>query len=141
MKFAIVDGKKVEATPGARGLCPSCISEMIAKCSPEKKRVWHWAHKGKRSCDPWWENETEWHRAWKGYFPDDWQEVVHRAENGEKHIADVKTDQGWVLEFQHSYLKSEERYSREAFYRKLVWVVDGTRTSRSFLRRWRKENF
>jgi len=32
-----------------------------------------------------------------------------------------------VLEFQHSYLKPEERRARNAFYPKLVWVVDGTR--------------
>jgi hypothetical protein len=40
------------------------------------------------------------------------------------------TDQGWVLEFQHSPIKPEERRSRDAFYRKLVWVVDGVRRSR-----------
>jgi len=84
MKFAYVDGQKVEATPRAKGLCSSCGSELIAKCGPIK--VDHWTHKGKRSCDPWWENETEWHRAWKGQFPIDWQEVVHRSKSGEKHM-------------------------------------------------------
>jgi len=39
----------------------------------------------------------------------------------------VKTDQGWILEFQHSYLKSEERQARGDFYPKLAWVVDGMR--------------
>lgn len=101
---------------------------MIAKCGEVK--IWHWAHQGSRSCDPWWENETEWHRGWKGYFPVDWQEFVQHAEDGERHIADVKTTQGWVLEFQHSYIKPEERRSREAFYQQLVWVVDGTRRKR-----------
>jgi hypothetical protein len=95
--------------------------------------VWHWAHKGNPSCDPWWENETEWHRSWKEQFPVDWQEVTHRAESGEKHIADVKTDQGWVLEFQHSYIKLEERQARDAFYPNLVWVVDGARRKRDKL--------
>jgi len=32
-----------------------------------------------------------------------------------------------VIEFQHSHIKPEERRSREAFYSKLIWVVDGTR--------------
>jgi len=128
MKFALVNGDRVEATKGAKGLCPSCGSELISKCGEVK--VNHWAHKGSRNCDPWWENETEWHRAWKGRFPESWQEVVHRADNGEKHIADVKTDQGWVIEFQHSYIKPEERRSRDTFYQKLVWVVDGTRRKR-----------
>jgi hypothetical protein len=98
---------------------------MVAKCG--EVRVWHWAHHIKRACDPWWENETVWHRAWKDEFPPAWQEVVERADDGERHIADVKTDRGWVLEFQHSYLHPEERRSRNAFYRQLVWVVNGRR--------------
>jgi len=52
---------------------------------------------------------------------------VQIADDGEKHIADVKTDQGWVIEFQHSCIKPEERRSREAFYGNMVWVVDGLR--------------
>ena len=125
MKFALVNGEKSEATKGAKGLCPSCGAELIARCGEVK--INHWAHKGKRNCDPWWENETEWHRAWKNEFPTEWQEVVHYDENGEKHIADVKTQTDWVIEFQHSYLKPEERHSRNIFYNKLVWVVDGSR--------------
>ncbi len=39
----------------------------------------------------------------------------------------MKTESGWVLEFQYSYLKPEERRARNAFYPKLAWVVDGTR--------------
>jgi len=125
MKFALINGDKAEATKGAKGFCRSCGSELVAKCG--EVYINHWAHKGKRNCDPWWENETDWHRSWKGKFPIDWQEVIQFAENGEKHIADVKTESGWVLEFQHSYLKPEERRSRNAFYTKLVWVLDGTR--------------
>jgi hypothetical protein len=101
---------------------------MIARCG--ELRAPHWAHKGRLFCDPWWENETEWHRAWKDLFPADWQEIVHVAGDGERHIADVKTGDGWVIEFQHSYIRSEERRSREAFYPRLVWLVDGTRRKR-----------
>ncbi len=128
MKFSLVNWERREAQPYLSGTCPVCDQAMIAKCG--ERKIWHWAHKGLRKCDQWWENETEWHRAWKGQFPESWQEVVHRAHDGEKHIADVKTDQGWVIEFQHSHLKPEERRSREAFYRKLVWVVDGSRRTR-----------
>jgi competence protein CoiA len=130
MKYALVNGQRQEAQPNLSGGCPSCASPMVAKCGERRLRVWHWAHLAKRVCDTWWENETEWHRAWKGQFPADWQEIVHPAENGEKHIADVKTDQGWVLEFQHSHLDPEERRARDAFYPKLVWVVDGARRKR-----------
>ena len=129
MKFALVNGQRQEARPGLRGECRACGSPMVAKCGEIKVR--HWAHKGRRNCDPWWENETEWHRNWKNQFPDHWQEVVQfDAEDGEKHIADVKTDDGWVLEFQHSYIQPEERRSRDAFYPKLIWVVDGLRRKR-----------
>lgn len=125
MKFAIISGTKEEATKGATASCQFCGSELIAKCGEIK--IHHWAHKSKRNCDPWWENEGEWHRAWKNEFPIKWQEVIHHDDNGEKHIADIKTGTDWVVEFQHSYLKPEERRSRNAFYKKLVWVVDGSK--------------
>lgn len=129
MKLALVDGIEVEATKGAKGLCRSCGSELIAKCGED--RVDHWAHKGKRNCDSWGENETEWHRSWKNNFPREWQEVIHTDEvSGEKHVADVKTASDWVLEFQHSHIQPEERRARNAFYPKLVWVVDGTKRQR-----------
>jgi hypothetical protein len=128
MKFALVNGLRQEAQPKLSGKCPACDHPMVAKCGEVK--VWHWAHQGGRFCDLWWESETEWHRGWKGQFPVNWQEVVQQAETGEKHIADVKTDRGWVIEFQHSYLTPEERRSRDAFYPKLIWVVDATRRKR-----------
>lgn len=128
MKFALVSGERREAAPGISGECPGCGQVMIAKCG--ELRVWHWAHRGMRTCDVWWEPETEWHRQWKSRFPDAQQEVFQQAQDGERHIADVKTEHGVVLEFQHSYLRKEERQSREAFYWSLVWVVDGLRRSR-----------
>lgn len=93
-------------------------------------RHWHWAHKGRRNCDSWWENETEWHRNWKSRFPDDWTEVVLQDVSGERHIADVKTSYGLVVEFQHSHIDDRERISREKFYEKMIWVVDGNRLKR-----------
>lgn len=125
MKYAIVNENKTEAFKGGKGNCACCGSELIAKCGELK--INHWAHKGARNCDTWWENETEWHRKWKNNFPKEWQEIVHFDEKGEKHIADVKSEKGWVLEFQHSYIKPEERNSRNLFYSKLVWVIDGLR--------------
>ena len=125
MKFALVNGQRQEAQPNVSGECPVCRRTMIAKCGEVRLR--HWAHKGRLLCDPWWENETEWHRAWKNQFPDEWQEIVHPAPDGRRHIADVKTADGWVIEFQHSYIRPEERRSREAFYPKLIWVVNVTR--------------
>jgi hypothetical protein len=139
MKFALIDGNKTEATKGAKGLCPSCGSELIAKCGEVK--INHWAHKSIRSCDPWWESETEWHRSWKNNFPDDWQEIaLPDVQTGEKHIADVRTIHGLVIEFQHSHIDPKELTSRENFYKKMVWVVDGTRLKRDYPRFLKEKN-
>ncbi len=128
MKFALVNEQRQKPQPNLSGVCRGCGSPMIARCG--EIRMWHWAHKSERKCDPWWENETQWHRDWKDQFPDDWQEIVHHADNGERHVADLKTDTGWVIEFQHSRIEPEERRSREEFYPKLIWVVDGLRRKR-----------
>lgn len=125
MKFALIAGERREAERGLSGECVGCGGPMIAKVG--EVVIPHWAHKSRRFCDRWWENETDWHRMWKGHFPNAWQEVRHRAADGEWHIADVKTAHGWVLEFQHSAIKPEERRAREAFYDKMLWVVDGKR--------------
>jgi competence protein CoiA len=126
MKIAVVEGERRVAEPRLSGLsaeCPDCGNAVIAKCG--EHRVWHWAHRGPRDCDPWREPETEWHRAWKNQFPEGWQEISQTPKNGEKHRADVKTESGVVLEFQHSVLPRGERESRESFYQNMVWVVDG----------------
>ena len=124
MRFALLNDKRIEATKGAKGVCPCCGNDLVAKCGEIK--VHHWSHK-KKCDDHWWENETEWHRNWKNKFPKEWQEIIQKDESGEKHIADVKTSNGWVIEFQHSAIAREERDSRDYFYTKLIWIVDGTR--------------
>jgi hypothetical protein len=124
MKFALANDKRIEATKGGKGVCPSCGSKLVAKCG--EIVIHHWAHM-KKCDDHWWENETEWHRNWKNEFPDEWQEIIHYDEGGERHIADVKTSEDWVIEFQHSAISKEERNSRDSFYNKLIWIVDGMR--------------
>ncbi len=126
MKYALVDNERREAGPKMHGLCPACNQPVIAKCGEYK--INHWAHKAKVDCDKWWEPETEWHRVWKNQFNSEWQEkIMHDDKTGEKHVADVRTPDGLVVEFQHSAIKPEEQRSREAFYKKMVWVVDGKR--------------
>lgn len=99
---------------------------MIAKCG--KVKIWHWAHKTTDMCDPWWENESVWHRTWKDHFPKDQQEISHvNPFTGEIHIADVKNAFGLVIEFQRSKMTEAERVSREEFYQDMVWVIDGSR--------------
>ena len=126
VEFALVDGERSKPKKGQRGTCQWCEGEMVAKCG--RYKVWHWAHMPRNSCDPWWGPESEWHRGWKNLFPDDWQEVINVDElTGEKHIADVKTPHGLVIEFQNSPIGLSELTSREAFYKNMIWIVNGER--------------
>lgn len=141
MRFALVNNNRIEAQPQLQGLCSCCSQPVIAKCGT--KKIWHWAHKSKISCDNWWEPETEWHRTWKNNYSTDWQETILLNEkNGEKHIADVLTTDNLTIEFQHSHITPQERISREQFYKNMVWVVDGTRLKRDyprFLKEWKRD--
>lgn len=130
MQLALSDGVRKEAFKGGQAICPVCGSGVIAKCG--SRVIHHWAHASRRDCDPWWENETAWHREWKNLFPEECREISHVAPDGEIHRADVKTTQGVVIELQHSQMSDVERISREAFYGNLVWVVDGRPFQRQF---------
>jgi Competence protein len=134
MRFAIIDNNRVEAKSELKeALCPVCSKPVIAKCG--KQRIHHWAHRTNKTCDSWWESETEWHRSWKNNFSVEWQEVCLTDEQtGEKHIADVCINNGIVIEFQHSHLDAKERVMREQFYKNMIWVVDGTRLKRDYSR-------
>ncbi len=132
MRYAILEGQRREAAPGLVGECPGCQKPVLARCG--NQRVWHWAHRGTVACEFEREKETEWHRAWKNYYPAECQEVIRHDPTGERHIADVMTSPGLVIEFQHSRLAPEERVARESFHRNMVWVVDGTRLQRDKVR-------
>tara|TARA_R110000782_G_scaffold3002_3_gene11079 strand:+ start:9293 stop:10126 length:834 start_codon:yes stop_codon:yes gene_type:complete len=132
MEFSIVEGRRRTAKRGLRGTCPLCGEETISKCG--KIRIHHWAHKRGGNCDPWGEPETDWHREWKRNFPEHCREVTVTSEDGEKHRADVKTDCGRVIEFQHSPISFEAREAREAFYESMAWVINGLRIEREIKR-------
>jgi competence protein CoiA len=123
MQLALVNDERVEAFSGGRGSCPVCGSDVIAKCGP--RVLHHWAHHRPKDCDPWWENETQWHRDWKNLFPTTCREISHTAPDGEIHRADIKTATGIIIEVQHSSMTDAERTSREQFYGNLVWIIDG----------------
>ena len=130
MQYALIGDQRSEARKGAIGKCPDCGARMVAKCGT--RVIHHWAHASRRNCDPWWENETEWHRVWKGAFPEKCREVSHTAPDGEIHRADIKTPTGIVIEIQHSSMPDNERESRESFYKNLIWIVDGESFRRNF---------
>jgi len=70
--------------------------------------------------------ETAWHREWKLAFPESYRERgFPDLISGELHRADVHTPCGTTLEFQNSPISMDELQSREAFYPKLIWVLNG----------------
>lgn len=115
MRFAQKEGKRIFPNPLEKdAVCPLCKAPVIGKCG--KIKIWHWAHKSNKECDPWADGETDWHLNWKGEFPQEMQEVIIG-----KHRADIKMN-GIVLEFQKSPLSSEQINEREEFYDKMVWI-------------------
>jgi len=54
MRYALLDDFRQEPTEGAKGQCEMCGAPALAKCGP--KVTHHWAHAGRRNCDPWWGN-------------------------------------------------------------------------------------
>ena len=123
MKFSLVNGVKTEPFKKGAGTCTCCGSETIAKCGNFK--VHHWSHKSKVNCDPWWENEGEWHRKWKNYFPEQLQEItLSQPTTNERHIADVFIN-NTVIEIQSYSINEDEARLREAFYINMIWVIDG----------------
>jgi hypothetical protein len=117
MEWALIDGNRAKAEKsGQIGICPGCGGEVRAKCGEIVS--WHWAHIS-ADCDPWSEPETDWHRKWKGFFPDHWQEVTKPP-----HRADVAGPDG-VLEIQRSGISPEEIREREQFYGRMAWLLNG----------------
>ena len=132
MEYALVNGEKTTAIHSAKGVCLCCGADVFAKCGPQ--RVWHWAHKNKEECN--YSNKEvkkQWHIDWQNQFPLDWREV-RCPEDNPIHIADIKTPDELVVEFQHSYISAGDRLAREQFHTNMIWVVDGTRLKYDFKR-------
>lgn len=118
MLIAIQDGKRTRPLEtGQRATCPQCNSEVLSKCG--QINIWHWAHIGLVSCDPWSEHESEWHLNWKKEVPEDWIEITIGC-----HRADIRTPSGLVVELQHSSICVDDIEEREEFYGKMVWIFD-----------------
>ena len=140
MRFAIIGNNKHQLPfKGAKGVCPACGETVIAKCGSIK--VHHWSHQSNSNCK-YKENKGEWHLKWQMQFEDDWQECqIKNPNTNEINIADIKTQNGFVIEFQHSSISEEERKARENFYCEkqygncgMIWVVDGSRLKNDWIR-------
>lgn len=130
MLFAKVDGVKVTASPKLVGQCYYCQSRMTPKCGKIKK--WHWSHSRIDVCDTWTQPETEWHRNWKSIFGKDNSEIII-IKNGIKHISDVKTDNGTIIEFQNSKISLDTIQIREEFYgENMMWIINAINYKKNF---------
>lgn len=132
MNFALYENQKVSAEEYKKSdnldlKCPCCNSDVVAKQG--EINIWHFAHKVKNDCSEWFKPMSEWHSNWQKQFQEKNREIVHKCEKtGEKHIADVKTDNGIIIEFQHSSITPKEIRAREEFYgEKMIWVLDASK--------------
>jgi len=124
---ALVNGVLARATRGARGACPSCGDEVYARIPDHAIR--HWAHiplpDGEaRGCDNARGEMTEWHLEWQNERTD--LTCIEVSGPDGIHKADVITPGGFIIEFQHSLIPREDIESREQYWRKGMWVLDGT---------------
>ncbi len=128
MRFALdSNNKRIEvSTSREKASCPDCNEIVIGKKGRIKQK--HWSHKSK-NCDSWYEPMSDWHLNWQNIFPEQNREVSMRdEETGIMHRADVRLNNGLVIEFQNSALKIDEVEQRERFYGKknMIWVCNGT---------------
>lgn len=122
-------GERIRPIKGGAGFCQICGNPVLAFCG--NIYIHHWKHKVYENCDSWSEQESDWHRGWKEEFPEDWREVT-LEQGGIKHIADVRTSTGLVLELQNSYLSDNEIEKRESFYNHMVWLINANNFKDNF---------
>lgn len=123
------NGNRILPTKKAKGFCQLCKNEVLAFCG--EINIHHWRHKNLNFCDSWKESESDWHRQWKNEFPKEWQEIIIN-ENYEKHIADIKTPNGLVLELQNSSISSVTIKTRENFYQEIYWLINANEFKENF---------
>lgn len=126
MRYALNENNdKIEPHySGQRALCPGCKKEVTGKIYSNKKD--HWAHL-KRDCDNWYEPLSDWHLYWQNKFPKENQEItLFDDKNSEFHRADIRLDNGLIIEVQNSPIIIKEVSQRENFYNKkgLIWILN-----------------
>ncbi|WP_443632964.1 competence protein CoiA family protein [Candidatus Marifrigoribacter sp. Uisw_064] len=131
MIWALVENKKIKATPKTRGRCLLCGEEVISKCGD--LNVWHWAHMNIENCDSWYEPETFWHVHWKMTFGKENVEIGIKI-GKKRHIADVLTKKQVVIELQNSQIKKQTIKEREEFYgERMLWLINGGKFKKNLI--------
>ena len=129
MKYALVNNKKThikDVERGTMGLDCWLSTCVVKACKGHYMEYWKYDGE-KPELPEGYENETEWHNAWKDSLKDDYVEVICGDNN--EHRADIKTPD-YVIEIQNSPISFDAAKERSFFYSKLnkdtrmVWVVN-----------------
>lgn len=128
MKYAIVNGTKLNIRDADRGtLGYDCWYReyRVKACKGHYMQYWKYED-GKPNLPEGYENETEWHEAWKSLVYDENCEVICGEHN--EHRADIITKRN-VIEIQYSSISFEAVQERVHFYSKLmnervIWIVN-----------------
>lgn len=128
LKYALVNGEKrhIRDVPrGAHGYdCWFQKYEVIA-CKGNYMQYWKYCNERPQLPDGY-ENETDWHAAWKSLVHDEYCEVVCGDNN--EHRADIRTPEV-VIEIQNSGISFDAVKDRVNFYhnltnRRVIWIVN-----------------
>ena len=87
----------------------------------EQKRH-HFCHYPGTLCKYNTNDTSEWHLKWQSLNPK--QTEIRITREGKTHIADLITEDGRVIEIQHSPISKKEIYKREQFYKNMIWIFD-----------------
>lgn len=137
MKYALVHGEKTHIKDAERGLIGNDCwfpEYEVKACKGHYMQYWKYSEERPHLPEGY-ENETEWHAAWKHAVQDDFCEVVC-GENHE-HRADIRT-QEFVIELQNSSISYDAAVARCKFYceltgHRVVWVINAYDA-------WKKKN-
>ena len=134
MQFAISKTGEItiinDAIKGEDYFCPCCNGLMTQKKGT--RMIWHYAHKSLNNCIDYYDNKGEWHRKMQEMFPEKNREIVENF-GMYKHIYDILTDKGVIIEFQHSPLslddfkkRTKDYIFRSVFHKtaRPIWVFD-----------------
>ena len=136
MQFAINKENRriniIDAIIGEQYYCPCCKSLLVQKKG--SFLIWHFAHKYLDNCISYYDNKGEWHRKMQELFPENNREIFESF-SSYRHIYDVLTESGIIIEFQHSPISLEDfkKRTKDYVFRSLmnktprpIWVFDYT---------------
>lgn len=128
MKYAILNGKKIhikDAVKGSIGQDCWLTGLKVKACKGTYLQYWKYVDEHPKLPSGY-ENETDWHIAWKSLVKDEYCEVICGANN--EHRADIKTPK-YAIELQFSHISLSDAKTRTLFYKNLtgnrvIWVVN-----------------